>query len=313
MKTTLIITLIALTSSAFASEIDPFYRRHDAFKLEDATEVINKKTKELLADSLSRANKRSGCSKSRLYRSMRKNFRNHVFGNLTPFIIETDQIQKIEAPIETSIYQDFSWYEAPIPGLWARVVGDPSGKVLRMGPYIVGTDKFEHFLGTGYRYFKARYLRGKSIDHVLELGISAEKNSMGMVTTGVFSYADLVANFSGMRFWNHVLNEEEDVLGENLGPYIECVDEEWVQVKEIDWQVYMDYGWDEGINCSRYRNQTLTDKVMARIKIYEEKYNETISCPYTPEHLDLAAEKYGELSEKLLNFESMLTPMYPED
>lgn len=310
MKNSTLITLAFLTLGTSASEIDPFYKRQEAFQLEDARDVINGKTKELLADSLNRANQKMGCDKRRLYRSMRKNFRNHVFGNLTPFIIETDQIQKIEAPIETSIYQDFAWYEAPIPGLWARVVGDPSGKILRMGPYIVGTDKFEHFLGTGFRYFRARYLNGKSIDYILEMGISAEKNSMGMVTTGVFSYADLVANFNGMRFWNHVLQENEDVLGENLGPYIECVENKWAQVKEIDWQAYMDFGWDEGINCSRYRNQRLTDKVLARIKIYEEKYEETITCPFTPEDLNIAGEKYGELSEKLLNFEGMLKPMY---
>lgn len=306
MKKTTLTALILLVGTSFGSEIDPFYRRQEAYALEDAQPIINAKTKELLADSLNRANEKEGCDKKHLYRSLRKNFRNHVFGNLTPFIIESPEIQKIEAPIEISMYREFSWYEAPIPGFYARVFKDPSGKVLRMGPYLIGTDKFEHFLGTGFRYFRAHYLKGKSLESALEIGRKAEANSMGVITTGVFSYGDLVANFNGMRFWNHVLGENEDVLGENLGPYVACVEDKWIQVGEIDWLAYMDHAWDEGINCSRFRNKALTEKVKKHLQQYAEKFGTDVSCPADQEKLDIAAEKYGELSNDLLNFEGMI-------
>lgn len=309
MKMTLIYTLFVLAKVSLASEIDPFYLRHEAFLLEDSTEVINAKTKELLADSLKRANEKKGCDKRHLYKSLRKNFRNHVFGNLTPFIIESPLVKKIDAPVGVSIYKNFFWYEALIPGFYARVFKDPSGKVLRMGEYLIGTDKFEHFLGTGFRYFRAHYLKGKPLSYALEMGWSAETKTMGAITTGVTSFGDLVANFNGMRFWNHVLGENEDVLGENLGPYVACENDEWVQVGEINWLAYMDHAWDEGINCSKFRNERLTEKVKAQMKIYEEEYGQEVKCPMNNDKLEYAATKYGDLAKDLINFDGMI-PLY---
>lgn len=40
--------------------------------------------------------------------------------------------------------------------------------------------------------------------------------------TGVFSYGDLSAEFNGMRFWNHMLQLRDDILGseQNLAPIL---------------------------------------------------------------------------------------------
>ena len=49
-------------------------------------------------------------------------------------------------------------------------------------------------------------------DVALSWGEMREKGVYGFSTTGIFSYADLVANFNGYRFWNRVLKTEKDPI-----------------------------------------------------------------------------------------------------
>jgi hypothetical protein len=283
-----------------SSEIDSFTYRDN--KLKDSRELINNKTEFFLQDSLKRANKKSdGCSEKKLYKSLRKNFRNHVFGQLTPWIINTKDLDKNYGYVRETIYSEFRWFEAPIIGLLSKLISDSTGHNIQVGPYYIGTDKFEHFLGTGYKYFKNRYKKGKSIQDVLDIGIKAEFGLMGAVTTGVISYSDMVANFNGMRFWNHVLSKNDDIFGEEFGPYVKCVDNKWVSDKKIDWLNYMDHAWDEGINCSKFRNKRLLKRVQKRLDLYSEENGIDLTCPLDVEKLNLAKDKYGELSKTLIN------------
>ncbi len=170
----------------------------------------------------------------------------------------------------------------------------------------MGTDKFEHFMGSGLRYFKKYYLGNKNIQEVLAMGKDLEDGMMGTITTGVFSYADLSANFNGMRFWNHLLQKNDDILGENLGPYLECQNEKWVQVKDFNWLDYVDQSFDEAINCNKYRNASLMEKVKKRIHLIEKKENVTLPCPLDPEKLETLREKYPpKFYDELINTEGV--------
>ena len=270
--------------------------------LEDSKFLINEKAAFYLQNAIQRANSKSkGCNEKKLYKSLRKNFRNHVFGKLTPWIIETNEIEKNEGKVHESIYSGFRWYEAPIVGLMSKVFSDATGHNLKFGEYYIGTDKFEHFLGTGYKYFKKKYLKGGSTEDVLKIGLKSEFGLMGAVTTGVVSYADMVANFNGMRFWNHILSENEDVLGEEFGPYVQCVDNKWIKANPIDFENYMDHGWDEGINCSKFRTKRLLKSVKKRLSNYSKKTGLIMSCPFDTRKNLLAQDKYGEFSNVLIN------------
>lgn len=290
----LFISVMIMDSFAlFASEIDPFKER-DQIQLADMAYKINKKTQEYLEDSLAWANKRGACSEKRLFRGLRKSFRNHIFGELAPYIINSSEIERSEVRTTQSIYRNFKWYEALIPGLYAKVFSDPAGKIVNVNGHLIGTDKFEHFMGTGYKYFKTYYRGDQNLLEVLEKGWDLEVGFMGSVTTGVQSYADLVANFNGMRFWNHMLQKHEDILGENLGPYITCKNGLWVQIKKIDWRDYIEASWDEAYNCSKFRTQALLDKVQAVIAEYQKESSINLRCPLYNENLEqVVNEKYA--------------------
>lgn len=293
-----------------ASEIDSFNGRET--KLKDSTEALNTKTRSLILNALHHANKKqtkreTGCSEKILYKAMRKNFRNHYTGKLNPWIIASKKIDKVIIPVQKSIYQDFRWFEAYVPGLFARVFKDPSAMLMRVGDVLVGNDKFEHFLGSGFEYFDTNYLQGKGVKAAMFIGWKAETGLLGARTTGVMAYADMAANFNGMRFWNHLLAKNEDILGPedkfNLGPYVQCINDDWMLVKNVNWGDYIDHAMDEGINCSKFKNQLMTNVVKKRISMIETQDGVPYTCPIKPEELEKSALKYREFKAFLINTE----------
>ncbi len=295
--------VFALAISASASELDSFSGRYD-WKLKDASKVINDKANESIEIALGKANKKSNtCSEKRLYKELRKFFKNHYQGEFVPFILKSNKIDKIQTKFDNTVYRDFKWYEAFSLAAVKRLYKNSAAYALNMGGIFIGTDKFEHMFGRGFKYFESFYLEGKSLRYVLKLGENSEKFFLGAQTTGVYSQGDLAANFNGMRFWNDMLLLRPDVLGRPAGPYIECQEDKWVQVKKLDFNHYIDLSFDEATNCSKFRNKKLLKKVMNRIDELESETGKPHHCPFVPENLTVLEEKYGStIGESILNF-----------
>lgn len=285
-----------------ASEVDSFNYRNKP--LANSILVINNKTDSLLQDSLNNANADSSCDEKDLYSALRENFRNHILGHLTPFIKESPLIERTITPVEKSYIQNFGFFAAPITGGYARIFRDPSGHLININGIHVGTDKFEHMLGTGFKYFKDYYLKQKSITKILTKGWNYEKGIMGGSTTGVMSYADMSANLNGMRWWNNILLKNDDILGAkyNVGPYVICHQRKWVRKKPIDWSDYIDISFDEGSNCNQYGNKKLLAQVNEQISIFEKRDGTDLQCPIMQDEIEKIKEKYGEfLSAWIIN------------
>lgn len=303
MKAAWFLSVTLLAASIQAAEIDPFTNRYAP--LEESLTKVNALTNRLLSEALADANEKDGCSEKHLYKAMRKRFNNQYQGEFASTLIDSDDIPKTKTPSDESIYRDFKWYEAIVQGGTARI-SDPIADLMKVNGYMIGTDKFEHFLGSGYRYFKRHHIQGEPVEEALRIGWKAETGFLGAVTTGVMSYGDLAANFNGMRFWNHVLLKNDDVLGAeyNLGPYVTCENNQWIATENtIDWSNYIDESFDEAINCSRFKNETIARKVNARLMelALNDKEGRSYVCPLVPQALDKLKQKYGRLSSYLLN------------
>jgi len=186
-----------------AAEVDSFTRRYDP--IIDSTKVINDQTNAYIKEAIANVNKRGkGCNEAILYKELRKFFSNQYKGRLARFIINSSAIDKTLVKVKDSVYRDWSMVEAIVVGGWSRIT-DPSAALIKVNDQLIGTDKFEHFFGSGYRYFKRNYLKGKGVQAAIRIGIAAEEGLLGAWTTGVKSYGDMTANFNGMRFWNHLL------------------------------------------------------------------------------------------------------------
>lgn len=303
-KLTALVMASVLSVGVVAAEADHFTTRNAI--LPDVSEIINSKANGYLAKAVAELNASGSCDQSiesekRLYTELTKYFANHMKGALVKDILYTDEVTKLVTPIQESVYSEWNATSGFLLGR------RNSGKntlaiypIIRMGDQNVGVDKFEHMFGMGQLYFSAHHLDGDSLEKVLRTGILKEKFLLGgnVMETGVFAYGDLAANFNGMRFWNHMLQKRDDVLGKafNIGPYVTCESGKWVQNRErpIDFKNYMDASMDESINCSLFASRSGLEKFQhGLLKLGLINSENESACPLKPELLEEIKTKYA--------------------
>lgn len=309
------ITKVALFSllsfNVLAAEVDQFTRRNDP--LSDSSQLLNLKANQFVKEAIEKLNKdaidcQSLEAEKKLYKELRKYFANHTKGQLTIYALKSDDIQKRKLKIQDSIFQDWTIFDGYLLGKPSANNSDLAlGPLIRMNDVVVGTDKLEHLFGRGFSYFNNYYLKNKSLKRTLNSGVFGEKTIYGgnKLATGVFSYADLSANFNGMRFWNHILQKREDVMGDNFGPYITCGNgSKWEQVKDIDFTHYFDASHDEAINCSKFPTKKTAKKyakVVQQLGSEKTHYVGIAGCPIDPNSLEAMKQKYGKFAKYILN------------
>ena len=312
-----------LFSQPEAAEIDSFTipDGHLPDSVEEINEVINKR----LEEGIAAANEYKGdiaeleadafCDEERLYRELRKAIFQSFSVNwgLKGYSLDTQlrellHEQSYFVPLEDSIYRDISYFEGLSLNLKKL-----SGVVLLNG-YPVGLDKVGHFFSEGWAYFEMTRADGDDIQKAMAWGWEKEEGMYGFTTTGIFSYADLVANFNGWRFWNRVRKTTDDPMHNWLinwltQPYVSCETDifeslrhlkrirEWRLSTPFDMAIFIDGGWDETNNCNRYATEEIAEKVAGRIEEVWPGY----TCPADPKSCVEARSGYGELAQDLLN------------
>ncbi len=297
MKNLIILLGLILPLSLLAAEADHYTVSSDKnlfSDLEDANDLMTRESNRMLKEKLAQINQKGSCESMKeedLYKNLREVFANHRSGKLIKDVLYTDKYPTIKIPLDDSIYGPWSVLNGFLLGR-KKASESPLAlaPLIKVGDVVVGTDKLEHLFGMGYQYFDRHYLRGHTLRRVLKRGIFFEKTILGgnVLATGVFAYADLAANFNGMRFWNHMLQKRDDVLGKehNIGPYIECHSGKWTQVKSIDYTEYMDLSSDESMNCSKFASR-------GGVKKYKEYLRKNqATCPRRPDLFSDLQRKY---------------------
>lgn len=275
MKLTILLTIATFGQICFSAEADNFTTR--THNLSDASGHVNGLANQYLKTAIAAVNANKNCdqgitSEEALYKELRKYFANHTKGELVKNILYSQVVPKNTLPLNDSVYGQWTPGNGFLLGnKKAAASALALSPVIQIGDQNIGVDKLEHMFGMGFSYFNQYYSKKKSIKKILKGGIFKEKTVLGgnFLATGVFSYADLSANFNGLRFWNHMLLKQDDILGRefNLGPYITCVDSKWKIVEEnpIDFRNYIDASMDESINCSKFANDSGTAKFITAI------------------------------------------------
>ena len=171
-----------------------------------------------------------------------------------------------------------------------------------------------HFFAQGWQYFELTQYDDRSIEQALEWGKLQEAGKFGYTTTGIFSFADLVANFNGWRFWNKVLLRGKDPLKGVFAnffdrPYITCdiqvitsiknwkIVKAWEYNSRFDLSDYIDGTWDEGNNCNSYKDPAIEKKVILRIRDVSPGF----TCPLIADYCLDAQNKYGYYAKHVLH------------
>jgi hypothetical protein len=303
MKILPIILGMTLTTTILAAEADHYTMRN--IPLEDISTQVNQRANKYLALGVAKANKLGRCNNSleseqQLYPVLREYFGNHSKGQLVKDILYTNEFTKRKIVLNQSIYKDWSIWNGFLLGRKSAANSPLAlSPMIQMDEQLIGVDKLEHMFGMGFSYFKRHFLKGISLKRVLKRGIALEKTILGgnMLATGVFSYGDLSANFNGMRFWNHILQKRDDILGlnEGYGPYVKCVKGSWKVVREnpIDLTKYIDASMDESINCNKFATKSGTrkyTKVVKNLSTDEQEFR----CPMNQNRLQSILEKYSQ-------------------
>ncbi len=122
-------------------------------------------------------------------------------------------------------------------------------EIINIGGIYFGIDKLSHFTGSGYLYYQTYLIFMDNPDINAEemaiwFGILGEKSIIGRIASGVFSYADLEANYQGMQLGRNMCEGDNPML-------LHTVDG-WALTHPIDMRNYVNPLWDESYNPSYY-------------------------------------------------------------
>jgi hypothetical protein len=308
MKKIILSALLVLSQNSFAAESDNFTARQ--LDLVDASTQVNELANKYLRSSIKNLAV-AGCDEEALYAELRKAFANHSKGEFTKDILYKSAVPIYALPIKKSVYETWEIPDGYLLGKKSAATSPLAlSPLIKIGDQAVGVDKFEHMFGMGFDYFKKNYVKDGNIKLILNYGGAMEKSILGgnVFATGVFSYGDLSANFNGMRFWNHMLQKNDDILGadQNLGPYVVCQDKKWAvnEKNPIDFRNYIDASMDESINCSKFAGTKAIGKFKAEvIKRGFVTSTGKAACPVEPEKLIEMKAKYNNsgIVDKIIN------------
>lgn len=259
---------ILMIGFTMAAEVDSFTNRHP---LQDSAPFLDQVVNVWLEEAVIEANRPSlisgllesdsrTCDETRLMDALKARLAGYLIGQLEDFVDQSTWLDTIHTPFEKSIYRDFDFSESPTVVLTKRLAA-----LVRIGSVYLGSDKLGHFFTEGHTYFE-HYLE-KGEQSALDYGELMESSFYGELTTGIFSYADLVANLNGLRFWNSILARKPDPIQNTVTvrPYIGCTNGKWKRLREFHWTDYVDPAWDEAVNCNIFANEILLEKVNVRI------------------------------------------------
>jgi hypothetical protein len=149
----------------------------------------------------------------------------------------------------TDIYGELTVWQNPLLAIFGPC------STFHMGEVLLGADKIDHFLVQGYFYFR-KSEGGQDPLTAVAWGTRTERAVWGQSTTGVFSYADLSANYHGFRFYADMLQPDSLFDRREDG----CLE----KVRDFDGSDWIDWTFDEVQNPPVY-NPALQEAVRSTL------------------------------------------------
>lgn len=291
--------LLSFNSSAL--EVDSFTHRDRS--IPDAIDLVDDFVNDKVNEAIKEANKIDHLyGRSCSYRTLRRKVKKKLVAGVRGLFISSPlqtYIDKnrigadylIRTKKQESIYRYIPLIYKPFLKL------TPYSPLLKVDDALIGSDKFSHFFNIGYLYYR-RLEHGFNTREILKYGRSSEKIMWGGFFNGIISNGDLVANFNGLRFFQHLFGKGIDPLTKedlNSNGYIKCIDNEYQLSRRIELSHFIDDGMDEGINCSDYTSKLMRKKIVKGLN----KVNAT--CPMEPDRCADLGRQFNEYKSYLIS------------
>ncbi len=280
----LIFQFILIAHPLFSSEIDQFTNRE---KYQDSaldfTEILNQYTNSLITQGINNFNEKNQQKELTLSEIHQKvafeiymttagtRFDKYDFLNPSkinlPYslLFKSGQgtIQKWVKREENNrywIFTDDNIYSNTYPNAFNINV------TIKVGGQFIGSDKVDHFFDQGYGYFIQSNF-GLDDELAKEYGRDSEHSWYGLAAGGVFSFADLRANWSGYQFYKKLFLGENSLL-------IVSEDGAVSMRRSFDWSEHIDWQFDELQNPSFF-SDILKGRIYKHIQENIDSYRET--------------------------------------
>lgn len=244
--------LLLLGASALAYESDTLTDRH--LELVDVTDLLDARVNEVILESIEATNERTGCDGDveRAHRLLARAI--HVRTSANELVADRGGLRafgfdRYSAWIENGgvphrdfndrrdIFGTLTFKEAPLL-CWAGVCS-----TVNVSGLFVGTDKLDHFFEEGYNAWR-RADYGLDPYRAIDWATRTENGKYGLESSEAFSYADLRADYDGMRFYHELLAPGGvAVMGEDA-----CLD----AAAPFAWGDWIDWSYDEVLNPPVY-------------------------------------------------------------
>jgi len=269
----LITTGVLFSSPVKALETDQYLTWN--VELKDSSQTFNDYfNNELIPNYLEKINKRPNKkTKEELVSGLYQYaFQGLYSSRVRHFLNNSEEIDRFpDKSVSFREYKRESIYRSDLPFPWFFL---PISRTLNINGNYLGVDKIGHFFGFGRRYFQ-EYTKltdkgvneQKAIEKIIDRGIVLEKLLVGGLIDGVFSSADLEADYQGFLLARKLSSSDD---------YFNLENGKWKQIKPVDIISFINPDFDETYNPSYYSGlrKPYTQK---RIKeLYAEKENEPI-------------------------------------
>ncbi len=265
--------VLAVPFAASADETDNFTCR--ARLSRDSLAILDSWVNAQIRESLARANRRGAGQgdEAILVRELQKAVGGSVpdpftlvpHARFAKWIDGQSQIDRCHLAFEETIYGARPYNQPWLYPFLGRTVFVADS--LLLSGRIVGVDKINHFIREGLSNWRAvnggrttiAAVLGRELDPALGGWNWTEYGVKGMSLTGVLSYADVAAGYSGFRLWEDLLQLRRErslvAFDAALGQF--------VQVRDFTFAAYVTDAWDEGVNYSTFHPNIARDVAAA--------------------------------------------------
>jgi len=235
------VIVIAVAGSVVASAYETDQLTNRATPIADSTDVLNREVNEALERIVTEWNKghEEWAFVDAVYHEIGGV---HWVDRLERFAMKSPEVERMPTGRYDSMFSDHPFWATRVTALFG------TGKTIRVNEQLIGSDKLGHFLSQGRKYYR-RYLRFDSEEKAAEHSAFTERAIFGQLSNGIYSNADLVANYEGHRFYRSLF-EDDIIVGKPA--ILRWEDDRWILQREFDWADHVNEYWDEALNVNHY-------------------------------------------------------------
>jgi len=185
----------------------------------------------------------------------------HWVDKIESWAMESPDVDRLQPSRRDSIYQGHPIWATRVAAIFGV------GPTIRVNNVLIGSDKLGHFLSQGRKFYR-RYLRMQDEKQAAGQSAFTERALFGQMTTGVYSNADLVANYEGYLFYRSLF---EDNIIPGKPAILSWKDDHWITQRPFTWADHVNAYWDEALNINHF-DSLLYPHMKARLQSFCPDY-----------------------------------------